>query len=617
MALNTKTSFSIAGQQFDTFHTIELRQYIDDHHDFEIYVSYDWFEKLGGGISGAANKFLGEEVEITVAPAEQLSGVQNLIFKGIVMNISSGKQGDGTHGFCVIRGESPSILLDDDPHIATYENKTLQDIISATTKSYPPNVLKINADPETKDAQKYVVQYKENSYAFIRRLSERYGEWFFYDGQQVNFGKYSPQKATLTHLVDLLDFNIELSVQPNNARLNGYDYRQDAVVEDNTQSKQVGKLNAYSQHASDVSAKLYNREGLYKMNYGFNSSAKSQLDKLTTLQKKGRLAKMVIVTGSSTNPSFRIGDTVNIKESAFGGQEQDHGEFMITRIRHYCGANGSYHNMFEGIPADVATPHVNLANIPYCEPQSATVVANNDPKGLGRIQVKFRWMQQGQTPWIRVLSPSGGGDKGMFIMPEVGEEVIVEFEGGNPEQPFVIGATYNGKAKSSFANAGNDMKAFKTRSGNTILLNDAVGSITVTDKNGSSMLMDGAGNITVSSQTLVTVQTEDHIIVKAPNKIELISKEIHIQGTEVVTVGDSNAKITVDNKGNKIESKANKMKSTTDSTHEIISKSNIKLNTETYEAVGTKKVAISSDTQVQVNGKGTTDIKGGMVNINC
>jgi type VI secretion system secreted protein VgrG len=611
MALNTKTSFSIAGQQFETFHTIELRQYINGHHDFEIYVSYDWFEKLGGGISGAANKFLGEEVEINVAPAEQLSGVKNLIFKGIVMNIITGKQGDGTHGRCIIKGQSPSILLEDDPHIAAFENKSLSDIVSATVKSYPPNVLRTTISPETKETQKYIVQYKETSYSFIKRLSERYGEWFFYDGQQQIFGKFSPQKTVLTHQVDLLDFNIELSVRPNNARLNGYDYRQDSVVEDNTQAKEVGKMNAYSQHAHEISTKLYSREGLYKMNYAFNSSAKAQLDKLTTLKKKGQVAKLVLLKGSSTNPSFRIGDTVSINES-----DQHHGEFMVTTIRHYCSANGSYHNMFEGIPADVAAPHVDLANIPYCEPQSATVVANNDPKGLGRIQVKFRWMQQGQTPWIRVVSSSGGGDKGLFIMPEVGEEIIAEFEGGNAEQPFVIGSTYNGKAKSSYGNAGNDVKALKTRSGNMIVLNDAVGSVTVTDKNGSSMAMDGAGNITINSQTLVTVKTDDHIIVDAPNKIEFMSKEIHLKGTEKVVIGEGPAQIIVDNKGNKINTAADKITSTADTLHEMISTANMKLNAEHYEAIGKTKVDISS-LSIKMNGNTTTDIVGGMVNINC
>ncbi|GAA3937640.1 hypothetical protein GO495_11765 [Chitinophaga oryziterrae] len=615
MALNTKTSFSIAGQQFETFHTIELRQYINGHHDFEIYVSYDWFEKLGGGISGAATKFLGEEVEINVAPAEQLSGVKNLIFKGIVMNITTGKQGDGTHGHCIIKGQSPSILLEDDPHIAAFENKSLSDIVSATVKSYPPNVLRTTISPETKETQKYIVQYKETSYSFIKRLSERYGEWFFYDGQQQVFGKYTPQKTVLTHQVDLLDFNIELSVRPNNARLNGYDYRQDTVVEDNTQAKEVGKMNAYSQHAHEISTKLYSREGLYKMNYAFNSSAKSQIDKMTMLKKKGQLAKMVTLKGSSTNPSFRIGDTVSINESAFS-QEQHHGEFMVTGIRHYCSANGSYHNIFEGIPADVATPHVDLSNIPYCEPQSATVVENNDPKGLGRIKVKFRWMQQGQTPWIRVVSSSGGGDKGLFIMPEVGEEIIAEFEGGNAEQPFVIGSTYNGKAKSSYGNAGNDVKALKTRSGNMIVLNDAAGSVTVTDKNGSSMAMDGAGNITINSQTLVTVKTDDHIIVDAPNKIEFISKEIHIKGSEKVVIGEGPAQITVDNKANKIDTAADKVTTTADTLHEMISTANMKLNAEHYEVIGKTKVDISS-LSIKMNGNTTTDIVGGMVNINC
>ncbi len=98
-------------------------------------------------------------------------------------------------------------------------------------------MLKTAVNPETKDTQKYVVQYKESSYSFLKRLSERHGEWFFYDGQQQIFGKPSPQKTTLTHQVDLLEFNIALSVRPNNAKLNGYDYRQDKVVEDTTQSK--------------------------------------------------------------------------------------------------------------------------------------------------------------------------------------------------------------------------------------------------------------------------------------------------------------------------------------------------------------------------------------------
>lgn len=615
MALNTKTSFSIAGQRFDTFHSVELTQNINGHHEFEVLVSYDWFEGLGKGLAGAAQSFLGEEIEIQVEPIEAAAGAKSLIFKGLVTSITSGKRGGDTHGFCVIKGYSPSILLDDDPHIESFEQKSLADIVNATVKQYPPNMLRASIDPETKESLKYTVQYKESSHAFIKRLAERHGEWFFYDGQQLVFGKRNPQKTDLTHQVDLQDFDIELSVQPHNMRLNGYDYRQDEVVEDTTSSKQLGKLNAYSQHAQQVSSKLYSREGLYKMNYAFNSNAKAQINQLAMLQKKGKVAKMVVLKGSSTNPGLRIGDTVSIKESALT-KEQHHGEYMLTDLRHYCSGDGTYYNIFEGIPADAASPSINLQSMPYSEPQSATVIDNNDPKGLGRIKVKFRWQQQGQTPWVRVVSAAGGGDKGLFMMPELGEEVIVDFEGGNPEQPYAIGSTYNGKAKSSFGGAGNNVKALKTRSGNIIQMDDAAGSITVTDKNGSTMAMDGTGNITVSSKTLIKIKSDQKIEVDAPDEIKYTSKRIIIEGSETVEIGKGDHMLTIDVKGKEISAKSKTIRSKATTLLKLESEANMKVKTDVYELDADTKINHKSK-EVNVSGDTATNIKGGTVFVNC
>lgn len=618
MSLNTKTTFSIAGKQFETFHNIELRQNLDDHHYFEIYVSYDWFENFGNGISGASKQFLGEEIEITVAPAEQLPGIKNLSFKGIIMSVTAGKHGDGTHGHCIIRGSGASILLEDDPHIQAFENKSLADIVNTTISAYPPNLLRANVSPETSESQKYVVQYKESSYAFIKRLSERHGEWFFYNGQQIIFGKYSPQKIALTHQIDLLDFNIELTVKPNNIKFNGYDYRQANVVEDKTQAKETGGSNPYSKHAQQISSKLYSKEALYKINYPFNSNAKAQLDKMATLQKKAQVSRMVTLQGSSKNPSIRIGDTVSIQESVIS-QEQ-HGEFLITDIRHYCGANGSYHNMFSGIPADTATPAINLYTIPHSEPQSATVIENNDPKGLGRIKVRFQWQQQGQTPWVRVLSAAGGGEKGFFMIPEKGEEVVVDFEGGNPEAPFIIGATYNGKAKSSFGNAANDIKAIKTRSGNTIKLDDKTGSISVTDKNGSTMTMDGAGNITVKSKTLVTIETSDKIELKATNSISLDAKHIYVTGSETASIGggkEGSAMMVLDTTGKQIHTSAKEIYTNAESALEMDCKANMEIRAKILTTAAKEKITMDGGQQMLLNAKMTTDVKGGMLNLNC
>ncbi|WP_221411141.1 phage baseplate assembly protein V, partial [Apibacter sp. B3924] len=50
----------------------------------------------------------------------------------------------------------------------------------------------------------------------------------------------------------------------------------------------------------------------------------------------------------------------------------------------------------------------------------------------------------GTTPWIRSITPYAGKGKGMHIVPEIGEEVIVSFENGNAEKPVSLGAMFNG-----------------------------------------------------------------------------------------------------------------------------------------------------------------------------
>ena len=65
------------------------------------------------------------------------------------------------------------------------------------------------------------------------------------------------------------------------------------------------------------------------------------------------------------------------------------------------------------------------------------------------------------TPWIRVVTPHGGGDKGFHFIPEIGEEVLIGFEGGNAERPYMLGSLYNGTAAaSSFRSRNNDLKNY-------------------------------------------------------------------------------------------------------------------------------------------------------------
>ncbi|MFP3835890.1 phage baseplate assembly protein V, partial [Chryseobacterium sp. SIMBA_028] len=85
------------------------------------------------------------------------------------------------------------------------------------------------------------------------------------------------------------------------------------------------------------------------------------------------------------------------------------------------------------------------------------------------------------------------------FIPEIGEEVLVDFESQNAEKPFVAGTHYNGSETSSYHTSGNDKKVIHTRSGTKIILNDAEGSVFIEDPSGNTYLMDGAGNINVNA----------------------------------------------------------------------------------------------------------------------
>ena len=144
--------------------------------------------------------------------------------------------------------------------------------------------------------------------------------------------------------------------------------------------------------------------------------------------------------------------------------------------------------------------------LPLGETQPARVMDNNDPLKIGRVRVQFPWQEDKNqmTPWIRLIQPHSGAGKGFHFIPEIGEEVLIGFESGNAEKPFVMGTHYNGSETSSYHTSGNDKKVIHTRSGTKIILNDAEGSVFIEDPSGNTYLMDGAGNINVNAPNDMT-----------------------------------------------------------------------------------------------------------------
>lgn len=162
------------------------------------------------------------------------------------------------------------------------------------------------------------------------------------------------------------------------------------------------------------------------------------------------------------------------------------------------------------------------------------VVTNNqDPENMHRVKVRFPWLSDGTTDeshWARVAAPMAGDKRGVYLLPEVDDEVLVAFEHGSVDHAYVIGSLWNGKDAPPDSNddGKNNRRRITSRSGHTIVLNDEDGreSVEVIDKTGKNKI-----TIT-SSDNKITVEAEGDIEIKSTRgklKMSAVGVEIRSQ----------------------------------------------------------------------------------------
>ena len=541
MALASKIRIEIEGEELKDFLNLSINQNIYSHHEFEVVCRMDTFEEKDSFVMEKSKKFIGSVITISMeAKLKGKSQASEHIFKGIITNIRTAKSHTGEADQVILSGYSPDILMSDNPGSCSFENKTLKQIADDVLKPYPKDVLNSKTDPAKSDRLFYTVQYYESRYDFIRRLATRYGEWFFYDGTQLFFGKLPDNKIDLKLGLDLTDFNFSIGMNPLKFKYVAYDYTSAEPVEA-ASAKSGGKdnLNEYGGFAHDSSMKEYGQQStiLYNhLNVPDNNYAK-ELKHVVGLEEGTLALNMAAMQGSSQNPELKLGSKVNIKALKEGQDgEVDYGEYIITSLIHSCDNTMNYHNNFEGIPAEAKIPdYTNPHAIPYCESQSAVVQDNNDPDKLGRVKVSFFWQEDNMmSPWLRIANTYSGADMGIYFIPEIGDEVIVGFEGGNAEKPYVLGSMHHGKNKpeASWPNADNSFKGILTKSQLKIEFDDKKKQTTIETPGGNkAVLSDDGKSIILHDQN--------------QNKIELTTSGISLDSMKDIKI-TSKAKVSIE-----------------------------------------------------------------------
>jgi len=507
-------------------YSIQVEQRSDWHHRFEVIVSTEKAKVLGGGghasitdIIENAIAYAGELAEIII---KRSNGTFN--FKGYVtdVNLDQTYAGDA---FILFKGFSPTYLLEGQKSVASFEEMSLSDVFNETLSNFPANIQK-EVSPQYGSAIPYVVRYKETQYQFLSRLAAIYGEWFYYDGQKIVFGELPSNSPTvkLTFGSDsMLSFNYGINLRPSGFKQNFYKYEDNGLVEQDVSSFKPGWLDGHSKISLDTSNELFSEEALDPVTHQVANS--NHLKHIAEAKKSSILSDVMLFNGQSANPAITVGAEVEVNSrSGFIGK------YRVIAVSHSFSSNRDYYNIFRAIPATTLAPPSNRGVVmPEAESQIGVVTDNNDPDKLGRVRVETKWGSL--TPWLRVMNNYAGkggaeGVTGTYFTPEIGDEVRLEFEQGNPDRPYVSGSHYHGSIAPDFADADNNLKAIKTRSGHKLIFDDKDGEerILITDKKGNMMEIETSGeHITINAGERITIKAGTGIVLDAGQTIALKS----------------------------------------------------------------------------------------------
>lgn len=181
------------------------------------------------------------------------------------------------------------------------------------------------------------------------------------------------------------------------------------------------------------------------------------------------------------------------------------------------------------------------------------VTQNNDPEQLCRVKVRFPWhTQSGESYWARLAMPMAGDGRGVVLIPEVGDEVLVGFEREDLRFPYVLGALWNGKDKPPQANddGKNDKRIIKSRKKHYLLFDDGAKGVVelahekrrkITFDDTGFAVQDENGNVVKvdSSSGAMTIEAKGQLNIKAAAITIEATGTLELKATATLTVRGS------------------------------------------------------------------------------
>jgi uncharacterized protein involved in type VI secretion and phage assembly len=514
------------------------------------------FRDSGNAILDKAGIKIGSPVTLSVTSNEYSTPMR--LLAGEVTALE--KEFDNTGTFTVVRGLDKSHRLTRGRRVASYRQMTVSDVVRKVARAAGLDVGHID---QTTAVHQQISQGNLTDWAFLKQLAADVGAGIAIVDGKLEFRRPKSASGAPKITTSASDDAMVLELGRNVLRMRAVvtsaeqvPYVQVRGWDAGAKRAIVGKATAKTVSAK-IGAKPDDLAGVFRAQPLVATDspyiAQGEVDdaaKALAEQVAGGFAELEVVIRG--NPKVRAGTAVTLA----GAGEPFEGKYTVSASRHVFDPDTGYTTWVTVSGAqDRSLLGLTGSDLGGGAGRSGVVIGqisdNRDPDKLGRVRLTFPWLDDDfVSDWARTVQAGAGKGRGALIVPEVGDEVLVAFEQGSFQRPYVLGGLHNGidtppqgDVELVDATSGAiDRRAFVSRTGHALeMVETASGAHGIKIRTGDGKLTfdldQKKTTITVHSDGAVTVEARNGVTVDAgAGSLRLAGKDVTITGETEVTI---------------------------------------------------------------------------------
>ncbi len=614
--------------------------------DLELYIPYAINAK---NYDLDFSKLIETEVTVTITLGKKVRYYHGLITELMQgPTVASGAEKlqrthEHTYFYAKVRPTAWLLTLTENCEI--HQNKSAMDIIKEILTKHKVTIKDATSKRGTLKRE-YCVQYNESDFAFISRLMEQEGIYYYFkhekakhtmyladggkpwekhtDADTASVTVYNTQHASPVRPC-LYDMRLSRQIVPSSFTYNDYDFEK-PTTKLKAESKGVGKGRDY-----------YHYPGEYRIQKNGAAYTDMRLDALEYPSDA--------IHSKSNIPMLEIGHSFKMDNAL--RKDLNKKEFVVFSIHHDAKIQPEEEQNYTDEIVYSNTVSFFKKDLSYRPPlktpwpkihgtQTATVSGKSGEEiwtdKYGRVQVKFHWdlsttKNDKVSCFVRVAQAWTGKQWGILFTPRIGQEVVISFLNGNPDEPLVTGCVYNGDNLPPYLPSEKTKSTIKTNTSpkgggfNELRFEDKKDAEEVfihTQKDYNTTVLNGERTVTIEGKKdcghdKLTIRKGDRtFLIEEGDQSDTLKKGDKTttleKGNDTETLKDGNQTITLEKGNQSTTLKKGNQSTTLKSGNQTI---DIKGN-QTETISGNQTVTIKGNRQTTIKGNDTTKVTGNM-----